>query len=68
MEFLVKWKGYDVKHDTWEPWKIVRFVDKLHQFLWEKGMRILIPKDCLQEQAPEPSWYTKKKEIMIAAS
>ena len=61
MEFLVKWKGYDDKHNTWEPWKTVRLVDKLHDYLREKGMEKLIPKECLQTQTPEPSRHTKKK-------
>ena len=61
LKFLVKWKGYDDKHNTWEPWKSVRLVDKLHDYLKEKGMRKLIPKECLQEQTPEQSRHTKKK-------
>ena len=61
MKFLVKWKGYSAKHNTWEPWKSVRLVDKLHDYLKGKGMKNLIPKECLQEQTPEPSRNTKKK-------
>ena len=61
LKFLFKWKGYDDKHNTWEPWKSVRLVDKLHDYLKEKGMRKLIPKECLQEQTPEQSRHTKKK-------
>ena len=61
MKFLVKWKGYSAKHNTWEPWKSVRLVDKLHDYLKGKGMKNLIPKECLQEQTPEPSRHTKKK-------
>ena len=61
MKFLVKWKGYSAKHNTWEPWKSVRLVDKLHDYLKAKGMKNLIPKECLQEQTPEPSRHTKKK-------
>ena len=61
MKFLVKWKGYDDKHNTWEPWKSVRLVDKLHEYLIENGMRKIIPKECLEEQTPEPSRHTKKR-------
>ena len=56
MKFFVKWKGYDdPKENTWEPWKTLRLVDKLHDYLEQNNMKNLIPKDCRREQSPEPS-------------
>ena len=59
MKFLVKWKGYDSKHNTWEPWKSLRLVDKLHDYLKEHNLQRLIPSECLIEQTPEPSRKSK---------
>ena len=61
MKFFVKWKGYDdPKENTWEPWKTLRLVDKLHEYLLENNMSNLIPRDCRGEQSPEPSRRAKK--------
>ena len=61
MKFLVKWKGYDESHNSWEPWKNLRLVDKLHAYLRKHKMGKIIPKECLNEQTPEPSRHTKKR-------
>jgi hypothetical protein len=61
MKFLVKWKGYDKNHNSWEPWKSLRLVDKLHEYLKDHNMEKLIPRECLIEQTPEPSRHTKKR-------
>ena len=61
MKFLVKWKGYDESHNSWEPWKNLRLVDKLHMYLRKHKMGKIIPKECLKEQTPEPSRHTKKR-------
>ena len=61
MKFLVKWKGYDDSHNSWEPWKSLRLVDKLHTYLRKHKMGKIIPKECLKEQTPEPSKHTKKR-------
>ena len=61
MKFLVKWKGYDESHNSWEPWKNLRLVDKLHAYLRKHTMGKIIPKECLNEQTPEPSRHTKKR-------
>ena len=42
MKFKVKWAGYE--DVTWEEWKNVRLVDKLHDYLRANGMKALIPK------------------------
>jgi hypothetical protein len=61
LEFKVRWEGYDESYDTWEPWKQLRLVDKLHAYLKDNGMAGLIPMDCRGEQTPEPSRHTKKR-------
>jgi hypothetical protein len=61
MKFLVKWKGYDKNHNSWEPWKSLRLVDKLHDYLRIHKMEKLIPRECLQPQSPEPSRHSKKR-------
>ena len=62
MTFLVKWKGYDNSHNTWEPWKSLRLVDKLHEYLRKQKMEKLIPRECLIQQTPEPSRNAKKRK------
>ena len=49
MTFLVKWEGYDAKDNTWEPWKGVRLVDKLHDYLRLHKMASWIPKNLNDE-------------------
>jgi len=62
MKFLVHWQGYDDPSEhTWESWKNLRLVDKLHDYLNTNDMGHLIPADCLQTQTPEPSRYQKKR-------
>ena len=45
MEFLVRWTGYDVSSNSWEPYKALMHVDKLHEYLREHKMRSLIPRE-----------------------
>ena len=62
LEFLVHWQGYDdPKHHTWETWRNLRLVDKLHDYLKQNNMSKLIPTECLLEQQPEPSKHEKKR-------
>jgi hypothetical protein len=44
MEFLVHWKGYDNQENTWEPWIGLRDTKVLHEYLYSKGLKKLIPK------------------------
>lgn len=43
LEFKVRWQGYSDEHDSWEPWKNLRLVDKLHDYLRENNLSKLIP-------------------------
>jgi len=63
MKFLVHWEGYDdpVEH-TWESWKNLRLVDKLHDYLRAHSMGNLIPRECIKEVNPEVSRYQKKRD------
>ena len=45
MEFLVPWTGYDASFNSWEPYKALMHVDKLHEYLREHKMRSLIPRE-----------------------
>ena len=42
--FQVRWLGYAPKDDTWEPWKNVMHVDKLHTYLRSIDQEIMKPK------------------------
>ena len=44
LSFKVRWQGYTDEHDSWEPWKNLRLVDKLHDYLRNNGMAKLVPK------------------------
>ena len=44
LEFKVRWSGFDESFDTWEPWKNLRNVDKLHDCLSLIGLNNEIPK------------------------
>ena len=63
MRFLVHWEGYnDPAEHTWESWKNVRLVDKLHDYLRAHAMEHLIPRECITEVTPEASRYQKKRD------
>jgi hypothetical protein len=43
MTFLVRWKGFHAKHDQWLPWKDVKDLEVLHEYLRTKKLKVLIP-------------------------
>jgi hypothetical protein len=43
MEFLVRWSGYSVEYDTWEPCGNLRDTDQLIEYLQANRMKSLIP-------------------------
>ena len=45
MEFKVRWAGFGESCDTWEPYKGLLHVDKLHDYLRTHAMKTLIPRD-----------------------
>ena len=45
MKFLVRWTGYDKTSNSWEPYKTLMHVDRLHEYLREQRMRSLIPRE-----------------------
>jgi hypothetical protein len=45
LTFRVRWSGFDDSSDSWEPYKVLMHVDKLHDYLRANKMKTLIPKD-----------------------
>ena len=44
MQVLVRWQGYDSKHDTWLTWTELRDNPVLHEYLLKHKLAELIPK------------------------
>lgn len=47
LKFHVKWLNYPHDSNTWEPWKHLRKAEKLHEFLIQKNLKHLIPKEFI---------------------
>ena len=45
MEFKVRWAGFGESCDSWEPYKGLLHVDKLHDYLRANAMKTLIPSE-----------------------
>ena len=43
MEFQVRWAGFGESCDSWEPYKTLLHLDKLHHYLRTNKMKTLIP-------------------------
>ena len=44
LQFLVKWKGYDQSHNSWEPWKELRDNPALFKYFRDRNLERFIPK------------------------
>jgi hypothetical protein len=44
LEFLVKWVGYDDSHNSYEPWKNLKDVSILHEYLLTNNLSRILPK------------------------
>ena len=44
LQFLVKWVGYDDSYNSYEPWKNLRDLSVLHEYLTSNNLTRLIPK------------------------
>ena len=45
LQFKVRWAGFGETCDSWEPYKSLMHVDKLHDYLRNNTMKTLIPKE-----------------------
>ena len=45
LQFNVRWSGFDESSDSWEPYKALMHVDKLHDYLRANAMKTLIPRE-----------------------
>ena len=44
LEFHIKWVGYDDTHNSYEPWKNLRDLSILHEYLYAHNLSQIIPK------------------------
>jgi hypothetical protein len=44
LQFHVKWLGFDETHNSWEPWKNLRDLAVLHEYLKGNNLGQLIPR------------------------
>ena len=45
VESILGWSGFDDSSDSWEPYKALMHVDKLHDYLRSNAMKTLIPRE-----------------------
>ena len=45
MEFKARWAGFGESSESWEPYKALLHVDKLHDYLRANTMKTLIPSE-----------------------
>jgi transposase InsO family protein len=50
MDFLVRWCGHDSTHDLWLPWNQLYDNTRLHKYLFDNGMKKLIPKQFHKQE------------------
>ena len=44
LQFEIKWLGYDDSYNSWEPWKNIRDVAVVHDYLRTNNLGKLVPK------------------------
>ena len=42
LEFKIRWVGYGLEHDSWEPWSELRANDRVHVYMRAHGMGNII--------------------------
>ena len=42
LEFKIRWVGYGLEHDSWEPWSELRANDRVHAYMRANGMGMII--------------------------
>lgn len=47
LKFKVKWLNYPQANNSWEPWRNVRKAQKVHEFLIQKNLKNLIPREFI---------------------
>ena len=40
--FKIRWVGYGVMHDSWEPWSELRANDRVHAYMRANGLGTII--------------------------
>ena len=75
MEFKARWAGFGESCDTWEPYKALLHVDKLHYYLRTNAMKTLIPRHTSSSDAtpsprqhPRPAPSTAQTTSLASAS
>ena len=52
LEFFVKWQDYEASSNTWEPWKNLRLIPTLHEYLRAHRLSHLVPKEFVLPRDP----------------
>ena len=42
LRFKIRWVGYGLEHDSWEPWSELRANDRVHAYMRANGMGNII--------------------------
>ena len=53
MDFLVRWTGQGLNEDRWLPWSQLYNNTRLHKYLYNNGMKKIIPKPFKKQEYNE---------------